>query len=83
MGGSGDVRPCILKKGRNGFLIFEIAFATVQIYQEAFKFFNQAGNPVHAEIICKLILRLPGDEKGFLIVTREIMHSANTVDAWT
>ena len=32
-------------------------------------------DPVNAEIICKLILRLSGDGKGFLIVTHEIMHA--------
>jgi phospholipid/cholesterol/gamma-HCH transport system ATP-binding protein len=32
-------------------------------------------DPVNAEIICKLILRLSRGEKGFLIVTHEIIHA--------
>lgn len=32
-------------------------------------------DPVNAEIICKLILKLSANEKGFMMVTHEILHA--------
>jgi len=37
-------------------------------------------DPANAEIICKLILRLAADGKGFLIVTHEILHGLAVAD---
>ncbi len=37
-------------------------------------------DPVNAEIICKLILKLSTGEKGFLIVTHEILHALTVAE---